>query len=132
MKPSMIHGAVTHTTMLATTMIDVDPVRTAEIDFQARRCVSSRKRSTKTGMKAAPATPPKTRSYNMLGTVLAKLYASAKGVKPKTHATTRTRRKPVARDASVPDARMTSWRFTPSVRVGRDLLDANYVATRSR
>src|SRR5580692_2937153 len=89
----MIHGAAS--TISA-------PVTTLEIDFHARRSPSLARRSTNTGMNVAPATPPKTRSKSMLGTVLARLKESAIGVKPRTHANTRTRNSPVSRDTIVP------------------------------
>ena len=101
-KPSMIHGAASHATTEATTSTMSAPVTTLEIDFQALRSPSSARRSTKTGMNVAPRTPPSTRSNSMLGTVLARLKASAIGVKPRTHASTSTRSSPVRREARVP------------------------------
>src|SRR3984957_171404 len=107
-KPSMIHGAQNHAMTDATASTMSAPVTTLEIDFHARRSPSLARRSTNTGMNVAPATPPSTRSKSMLGTVLARLKESAIGVKPRTHANTRTRNRPVSRDTIVPLAMETT------------------------
>jgi hypothetical protein len=53
-------------------------------------------------MNVTVAIPPSTRSKSMLGTVLARLKASAIGVKPSTQASTNTRKRPVTLETSVP------------------------------
>ena len=100
----MIHGAASHAAIEATMRTTSEPVITLEIDFQARRSPSRARRSTNTGMNVALAMPPSTRSNNILGTVFARLKASAIGENPRTHASTRTLKRPVRREARVPVA----------------------------
>src|SRR6202522_289175 len=104
----MIHGPKKHACIDAAASKTIAPVTTLEIDFHARRSPSLASRSMNTGMNVAPATPPSTRSKSMLGTVLARLKESAIGVKPRTHANTRTRNSPVSRDTIVPLAMETT------------------------
>ena len=100
----MIHGAKIHASTDALNKTTSDPVMTLEIDRHAFLSPSRLRRSMNTGMNVALATPPSTRSNNMLGTVFARLKASAIGVKPNTHASTNTRSSPVSLETRVPDA----------------------------
>ena len=100
--PWMIWGATIQAAIEVPARTSSAPVTTEEIDSQASRSLATARRSTKTGIKVAEATPPKTRSKTIFGTVLARLNASAKGVNPNTHARTSTRRRPVSREARVP------------------------------
>ena len=100
----MIHGAKIHASTDAANNTTSDPVMTLEIDRHAFRSPSTLSRSMKTGMNVALAMPPRTKSNSMFGTVLARLKASAIGVKPNTHASTSTRSSPVSLDTSVPEA----------------------------
>ena len=132
-KPWMIHGARTQERPEATTRTMSAAVVTVEMERHARLSPSRARRSTTTGMKVALSTPPMTRSKSMLGMVLARLKASARGVNPRTQARTRTRNSPVARDTAVPPAMDTTRRpcDTPRliVRVAPGTCDERCAAT---
>ena len=103
-KASTISGAPATQTTVATARPTIDTVRTAEMDFHAslaRWCSSS---AMKTGTKVAETTPPSTRSKIMLGIWLARLKASAIGVRPSAQARTSTRSSPLPLDTMVPSA----------------------------
>ena len=61
-KASMIWGASTQNTTVMTTSTTADSVTTAEMARQASRSDRVASRSTKTGMKVADSTPPRTMS----------------------------------------------------------------------